>query len=142
VSFLDQDDFSKLESQSLSWKETGTLGLNPFHGKKLELWCQSVYECVEKMLSFMIMMTEEEETFPENFQSDTSKIDKPRRIDPWFHVGSLLRHGLRNRLKCHLFQSNWYGFRNRLKCHLLQSIKLSLSLISVNVIDCHFHLFQ
>jgi hypothetical protein len=52
------------------------------------------------------------------------------------------RHGFRNRLKCHLLQSNRHGFRNRLKCHLLQSIILSLSLIAVNVIDYHFHLLQ
>ncbi len=51
------------------------------------------------------------------------------------HVGSLLRYTFRNRLKCLLLQSNRYGFRNRLKCHLLQSIILSLSLITVNVID-------
>ena len=44
----------------------------------------------------------------------------------WLHAESLLRH----------------GFRNRLKCHLLQSIILSLSLIAVNVIDYHFHLLQ
>jgi hypothetical protein len=48
----------------------------------------------------------------------------------------------RNRLKCHLLQSNRHGFRNRLKCHLLQSITLSLSLIAVNVIDYHFQLLQ
>jgi hypothetical protein len=67
----------------------------------------------------------------------------------WLHAGSLLRHGFRNRLKCHLFQLNRYGFRNRLKCHLLQSIILSkkkchlkVSLIAVNVIDYHFHLLQ
>jgi hypothetical protein len=42
-------------------------------------------------------------------------------------------HVFRNRLKCHLFQSNRYGIRNRLKCHLLQSIILSLSLITVNL---------
>ena len=35
-----------------------------------------------------------------------------------------------------------HGFRNRLKCNLLQSIILSLSLIAVNVIDYHFHLFR
>jgi hypothetical protein len=60
----------------------------------------------------------------------------------WLHAGSLLRHAFRNRLKCHLLQSNRHGFRNRLKCHLLQSIILSLSLIAVNVIDFHFHLLQ
>ncbi len=27
-------------------------------------------------------------------------------------VGSLLRYGFRNRLKCHLLQSNSHGFRN------------------------------
>jgi hypothetical protein len=48
----------------------------------------------------------------------------------WLHAGSLLRHGFRNRLKCHLLQSNRHGFRHRLKCHLLQSIILSL--IAVN----------
>ena len=42
------------------------------------------------------------------------------------HVGSRLRHGL----------------RNQLKCHLLQSIILSLSLIAVNGIDYHLHLLQ
>jgi hypothetical protein len=56
------------------------------------------------------------------------------------HAGNVLRHGLRNRLKCHLLQSNRHGFRSRLQCHLLQSIILSLSLIAVNVIDYHFHL--
>ena len=49
--------------------------------------------------------------------------------------GILLRHGFRNRLKCHLLQSNRHGFRNRLKCHSLQSIILSLSLIIVS--KCH-----
>jgi hypothetical protein len=39
------------------------------------------------------------------------------------HVGSLLRH----------------GFRNRLKCHLIQSIILALSLVAVNDIYYHFH---
>jgi hypothetical protein len=63
-------------------------------------------------------------------------------IAPCLHAGSLLRHAFRNRLKCHLLQSNRYGFRNRLKCHLLQSIILSLSLIAVNVIDYHFHSLQ
>jgi hypothetical protein len=62
-------------------------------------------------------------------------------IGLWMHAGNLLRHKFRNRLKCHLLPSNRYGFRNRLKCHLLQSIILSLSLIGVNVIDYHFHLF-
>jgi len=56
------------------------------------------------------------------------------------HAGNVLRHGLRNRLKCYLLQSNRHGFRNRLQCHLLQSIKLSLSRIAVNVIDYHFYL--
>ncbi len=37
----------------------------------------------------------------------------------WMHAGSLLSPGFRNRLKCHLLQSNRDGFRNRLKCHLL-----------------------
>ncbi len=60
----------------------------------------------------------------------------------WMHAGILLRYGFRNRLKCHLLQSNRHGFRNRLKCHLFQSITLSLSLIVVNVIDYHFHLLQ
>jgi hypothetical protein len=55
-------------------------------------------------------------------------------IPHWLHAGSLLRHGFRNQLKCHLLQSNRHGFRNRLKCHLLQSIILSLSLIAVNFI--------
>jgi hypothetical protein len=58
----------------------------------------------------------------------------------WMNAGSLLRYGFRNRLKCHLLQSNRDGFRDRLKCHLLQSIILWLSLIAVNVIDYHFHL--
>ncbi len=53
----------------------------------------------------------------------------------WMHAGSLLSPGFRNRLKCHLLQSNRDGFRNRLKCLLLQSIILWLSLIAVNVID-------
>jgi hypothetical protein len=36
-----------------------------------------------------------------------------------------------------------HAFRNRLKCPLLQSIILSLSLITVNVIDYHFlHLLK
>ena len=56
------------------------------------------------------------------------------------YVRNLLSHGFRNRLKCHLLQSKRHGFRNRLKCHLLQSIVLSLSLITVNDIDHHFHL--
>jgi ribosomal protein L34 len=61
----------------------------------------------------------------------------------WLHAASLLRHGFRNRLKCHLLQSNRHGFRNRLKCYLLQSMTLSLSLIAVvNGIDYHFHLLQ
>ncbi len=60
----------------------------------------------------------------------------------WLHAGNILSHAFRNRLKCHLLQSNRYGFRNHLKCHLLQSIILSLSLIAVNVIDDHFHLLQ
>jgi hypothetical protein len=60
----------------------------------------------------------------------------------WMHAGGLLRHRFRNRLKCHVLQSNRHGFRNRLKCHVLQSIILSLSLIAVNVIDYHFHLLQ
>jgi hypothetical protein len=47
------------------------------------------------------------------------------------HAGNLLSHAFRNRLKCHLLQSNRHGFRNRLKCHLLQSIILSLSLLVV-----------
>ncbi len=46
----------------------------------------------------------------------------------------VLSHGFRNRLKCHLFQSNRYGFRKRLMCNLLQAIMLSLSLIVVNVV--------
>jgi hypothetical protein len=47
---------------------------------------------------------------------------------------------------CHLLQSNRHGFRNRLKCHLFQSIILStkkviaLSLFAVNDIDYDFHL--
>ncbi len=52
--------------------------------------------------------------------------DVVHEIALWRHAGSLLRH----------------GFRNRLKCHLLQSIILSLSLIAVNVLDYHFHLLQ
>jgi hypothetical protein len=58
------------------------------------------------------------------------------------YAGILLRYGVRNQLKCYLFQSNRHGFRNRLKCHLLQSILLSLSLFAVNDIDYHFHIFQ
>jgi hypothetical protein len=38
---LDQDDFSKLSSR----------GLKPLHVKKLELWCESVRERVENMLT-------------------------------------------------------------------------------------------
>ena len=67
----------------------------------------------------------------------------------WLDAGNLLRRGFRNRLKCHLLQSNRPGFS------LLKSIKVSLiavnniivkkvllkvSLITVNVIDYHFHL--
>ncbi len=37
---LDQDDFSKLSSR----------GLNPFHVKKFELWCEAVREREENML--------------------------------------------------------------------------------------------
>ncbi len=60
------------------------------------------------------------------------------------HVGSLLRHVFRNRLKCHILKSNRHVFRNRLKCHLLESLVIisSLSLITVNVIDYHLHLLQ
>ena len=63
----------------------------------------------------------------------------------WMHEGNILRHVFRNRLKCHLLQSNRYGFRNRLKCHLIQSVnnvivvtycnkchQLSHSIITVN----------
>ncbi len=60
----------------------------------------------------------------------------------WLHAGIIRRNAFRNRLKCHLLQSNRYRFRNHLKCHLLQSIILSLSLIAVNFIDYHFHLLQ
>jgi hypothetical protein len=56
------------------------------------------------------------------------------RIALWLHPGIILSHAFRNRLKCHLLQSNRYGFRNHFKCHLLQSIILSLSLIAVNFI--------
>ena len=49
---------------------------------------------------------------------------------------------VRNRLQCHLVTSNRHGLKNRLKYHLFQSIILSLSLIAVNVIDYHFHLLQ
>ncbi len=63
-------------------------------------------------------------------------------ITLWLDAGSLLRHGFRNRFKCHLLQSNRHELRNRLKCHLLQSIILSLSLMTVNVVDYHFHLLQ
>ena len=38
----------------------------------------------------------------------------------WMHAGIIRRHAFRNRLKCHLLQSNRYGFRNHLKCHFLQ----------------------
>jgi hypothetical protein len=64
-----------------------------------------------------ITLTEEQERFAKQFHPVTSKIDKTRKI-------------------------TFNRFRNRLKCHLLQSIILSLSLVSVNVIDYHFHLLQ
>jgi hypothetical protein len=60
----------------------------------------------------------------------------------WLHAGIIYSHAFRNRLKCHLLQSNGYAFRNHLKCHLLEPIILSLSLIAENFIDYHFHLLQ
>jgi hypothetical protein len=51
----------------------------------------------------------------------------------WLHAGNLFRHGFRNRLTCHLLQSNSHGFR--IKCHLLQSIILSLSLFPVGQVN-------
>ncbi len=93
-----------------------------------------------------IILTEKEQAFASLFQSDESKIDKPRKIDLrhasesgaflkrqgtrkhdvsyvyWLYVGLLLRN----------------GFRNRLKCHLLSL----LSLITVNGINYHFHLLH
>jgi hypothetical protein len=56
-------------------------------------------------------------------------------ITLWMHPGRLLRHGYRNRLKCHLLQSNRHGFRNRLKCHLLKSIILSTITLLIAVND-------
>ena len=41
LSVLDQDDFSKLASR----------GLKPLHAKKIELWCESVRERAENMLT-------------------------------------------------------------------------------------------
>ncbi len=53
-------------------------------------------------------------------------------ITLWLDAGSLLRHGFRNRFKCHLLQSNRHELRNRLKCHLLQMDKPYGRLIDVS----------
>ena len=47
----------------------------------------------------------------------------------WMHAGIIRRHAFRNRLKCHLFQSNRYGFRNHLfvtYCSKFHRLSLSL----------------